>query len=133
MVKLNIIEQANRELVRSRPLVAVFVGAAQGTGEYALRELAKTHGTAGKGVHVYLLARNEERAGKILRECKQVCPSGQFRHVKTGDLSLLRDVDAACLELEKALKGDGPGKDVLNIDILCLTQSISRFGPPTCK
>ncbi|KAK4553283.1 hypothetical protein LTR86_009583 [Recurvomyces mirabilis] len=131
MVKLEIVEQANRALVQSRPLVAVFVGAAQGTGEYALRELAKTHGVEGKGLHAYLVARNEERAEKILRECRDVCPNGHFRFVKAGDLSLLRDVDAACRPLETALKEENSGGRAPNIDILCLTHSISRFGPLT--
>ncbi|KAK3669965.1 hypothetical protein LTR78_010137 [Recurvomyces mirabilis] len=131
MIKLEIVEQANRALVQSRPLVAVFVGAAQGTGEYALRELAKTHGVDGKGLNAYLVARNEERAEKILGQCRDVCPNGHFHYVKAGDLSLLRDVDAVCTRLETAFKEDRPGGNAPNIDILCLTHIISRFGPPT--
>ena len=133
MVKLEIVEQTNRALVRSRSLVAVFVGAAQGTGEYALRELSKIHGTEGKGLRAFLVARNEGLAETILRDCKEVCPNGHFRYVKAGDLSLLRDVDAVCELLGTALREDMPGSDTPHIDILCLTQSISRFGPPTCE
>ena len=123
MVRLDIVRKSNAGFIQSHPLVAVFVGGTSGIGEFTLRALAKTHGRQGKGLRAYIVGRNTAAAEKIIADCTGVCPSGQFRFVKAGDLSILKDVDRVCAEVteleEKECAASG-GK--ARIDILVMSQ-----------
>lgn len=133
MVKLDVVKSANQSLAHSQPLVAVFVGATQGIGDYTLRALARNHGSSGKGLRVYLLGRREDRANAIFEDCRKLCPSGEFIFVSAPDLTLLSDVDSGTKKLsameERAPFKGGPPK----IDMLFMTQGFVRFGDPECK
>jgi NAD(P)-dependent dehydrogenase (short-subunit alcohol dehydrogenase family) len=123
MIPLNIIRAHNAAIVKSTPLVAVCIGGTDGIGECAVRALATTHGTTGKGLRVYIVGRNEAKADKIRAECSEACPPGQFKFVKANDLSLIKDVDRVCAEIVEAEK-DAAAKagQVAKVDLLVLTQ-----------
>jgi NAD(P)-dependent dehydrogenase (short-subunit alcohol dehydrogenase family) len=128
MVKLEAVQQANKALVRSQPLVAVFVGATSGIGEYTVKALARTHGTYGKGLRVYLVGRNEKQAKAIIDECLKLCPEQEFYFVAATDLSLLRNVDQVSASLEQQEKEKAAAKgQIARIDILVMTQAYLRF------
>ena len=126
MVQLEAARAANADLVKSKPLVAVFFGGTAGIGERAVRSLATTHGSAGKGLRVYVVGRSQTAADKIIADCREACPAGQFNFVQATDLSLLKDVDRVCGEITRAEekfaveKSDGPAR----IDFLVLTQGM---------
>ncbi|KAK3671275.1 hypothetical protein LTR78_008910 [Recurvomyces mirabilis] len=131
MAPLPIVRSTNIKNLTSRPITAVFISATSGIGEATLRQLCKAHGKNGRGLRIYLVARNESVAELILDECRQDCPNGDFRFVKVGDLTLLRDVDAACESLIKMERGSGGLGDVEGrIDLLVLTQGFVRFEDP---
>ena len=122
MVQLDLVRASISSLVKSRPLVAVFVGGTSGIGEFTIQALATTHGVDGKGLRVYIVGRNISAAVKTIAECYGICPGGEFVFVKANDLSLLGDVDRVCseiIELEDKNKADG---EVARIDILVMSQ-----------
>ncbi len=126
MARLDVVYSCNAALVRSQPLVAVFVGGAAGIGSYAVQALA-AHAKDGKGLRLYIVGRNKAAAKKITSDCLEVCPTGQFRFVHTDDLALLKNVDRACTEIiksEQELSGtdENPG-----IDLLVMTQAYLAF------
>ena len=123
MVRLDIVRKSNAGLIESHPLVAVFVGGTSGIGEFTLRALAKTHGRQGKGLRAYIVGRNAAAAEEIIANCTGLCPSGQFRFVKAGDLSLLKDVDRVCAEVtELEEKESAASSKKARIDILVMSQ-----------
>ncbi|TKA83744.1 hypothetical protein B0A55_00081 [Friedmanniomyces simplex] len=128
MVQLSAVESANITLVQLRPLVAVFVGATSGIGEYTLLALARAHGENGKGLRVYLVGRNATSAKSIIAECQRLCPSGDFRFVQVDTLTLLRDTDECCKRITKMETADPFGGGEPRIDILCMSQGFVRFG-----
>ncbi|KAI9717646.1 MAG: hypothetical protein M1812_004591 [Candelaria pacifica] len=122
MVQLEVVRSANATLVKSQPLVAVFVGGTSGIGEFTIRALAATHGKEGKGLRLYIVGRNSSAAEKTISECKSVCPEGDFRFVKANDLALLNDVDRVCdeiIRIEEGIKADGGSA---RVDLLNLSQ-----------
>ena len=128
MVRLDVVRSCNATLVKIQPLVAVFVGGTSGIGEYAVRALAATHASNGKGLRLYIVGRNEDAAKSITSDCLKLCPTGQFRFVRANDLSLLKDVDRVCVELmqaeEKEAKTTG---EMGRIDLLVMTQGYLAF------
>ncbi|KAK3111327.1 hypothetical protein LTR53_013550 [Teratosphaeriaceae sp. CCFEE 6253] len=128
MVQLSIVRAANRLLAQDRPLVAVFVGATSGIGEYTLLALARTHGDTGKGLRVYLVGRSAGAAKKITLECQTLCPSGDFRFVQVKNLTLLHEADACCKQIIKLEEGDPFDGSSARVDILCMSQGYLRFG-----
>ncbi|KAL9111767.1 MAG: hypothetical protein Q9227_003826 [Pyrenula ochraceoflavens] len=128
MVDLNIVRSRNAQLLQSRqPFVAVFVGGTAGIGEYSVRSLAFNYAKYGtdKGLRVYVVGRNANAAEKILSDCREICPSGNFRFVKAENLSLLRDVDRVCAEIidHEKHREDGTGR----VDFLVETQGYLSF------
>ena len=123
MVQIDLVRASVSNLVKSRPLVAVFVGGTSGIGEFTIQALATTHGSDdGKGIRAYIVGRNAAAAEKTIAECRRTCPSGEFIFVKAKDLSLLADADRVCTEiikLEEKNKADG---EVPRIDILVMSQ-----------
>jgi hypothetical protein len=126
MVELKEVHNANAALVQTQPLVAVFFGGTSGIGNPSLRALTVAeaqHG--GKGLRLYIVARNATVAGNIIAECRGLYPQGQFKFVKIDDLSLLRNVDKACTEvIQHEEKEQNP-----RIDYLMMSQGGSIFGP----
>lgn len=123
MVQLSKVHEINASLVQ-RPLVAVIAGGTSGIGEYILHALTRAHGSGGKGLRVYIVGRNTQKGEERVAESRQRCPDGDFRFVR-ADLSLLREVDAACSDIlaQEAKEENG------RIDMLYMTQGEVRFGP----
>ncbi|KAK5174384.1 uncharacterized protein LTR77_001464 [Saxophila tyrrhenica] len=128
MVRLETARAANDRLVSKHPLVAVFVGATTGIGEYSLRCLAETasKATQGRGLRIYLVGRNATAADKILGDCRKLCPEGEFQFVKGGNLALMQDVDAACEDIEKR-ESAKPGA---RVDTLVQSQAVLKLEGP---
>ncbi|KAL8785860.1 MAG: hypothetical protein Q9195_008455 [Heterodermia aff. obscurata] len=118
MVQNDLVRASISNLVKSRPLVAVFVGGTSGIGEFTIQVLASAHGRDGKGLRVYIVGRNAAAAEKTIAECRTTCPGGEFIFVKANDLSLLGDVDRVCAEIieleeKKKTNGEEPRIDIL--------------------
>jgi hypothetical protein len=127
MVKLDVVRSANTALVQSQPLVAVFFGGTGGIGSYTLRALATAEAqNGGKGVRAYVVGRKAESAERILSECRDICPQGQFKFVQAGDLSLIQGVDQVCAEILELEEKEGQDA---RIDYLMLSQGGSIFLP----
>ncbi|KAJ9603606.1 hypothetical protein H2200_011792 [Cladophialophora chaetospira] len=103
MVKLEAVRASNSSLVQRQPLVAVFFGGTGGIGSYTIRELASAEAkNGGKGLRAYVIGRNAKSAEEIIADCRRICPKGEFRFIKAGDLSLIKEVDRLCEEVKKA-------------------------------
>ncbi|GAB7344741.1 hypothetical protein MBLNU457_3211t1 [Dothideomycetes sp. NU457] len=122
MVQLSTVHAINTSLIQ-QPLVAVIAGGTSGIGEYILQALVRAHNSGGKGVRVYIVGRNAQKGEERIKECRQLCPDGDFRFVK-ADLSLLREVDVACSEIlaQEAKEKNG------RVDMLYMTQGEVKFG-----
>lgn len=103
MVALDTVRAANAALVRNRdwPFVAVFAGATNGIGQYALEALVKTEAEAyssgeSKGLRIYIIGRNQSKAQTIISKCQAISSHGNFTFVKAANLGILQDVDTAC-------------------------------------
>lgn len=129
MVKLYVVRAANAALIKTQPLVAVFVGGTSGICEYTLRALAATHADVGKGLRVYIVGRNASAAGAIISDCLHICPTGQFRFVQAKDLALLRDVDRVCSDIIKNEESEGTNGGNPRVDLLVMSQACAIFGP----
>lgn len=125
MVKLASATAANLAFVRQQPLTAVFVGATNGIGEYTMRALCKTHGHDGPGLRIILLGRNTTAAQRIKIECMAVCPNAVFHFIAAGDISLLRNVDKACKQVQMVLE---ESNDTPRVDMLVMCQGEVNFG-----
>lgn len=103
MVTYTDVKSSNDTLSSSLPegLVAIFVGATSGIGEYTLKEFAKH----AKSPRVYFIGRSKESGARIQQECTELNPRGTFIYI-SKDTSLLKNVDDLCQELkakEKAI------------------------------
>ncbi|OCK83781.1 NAD(P)-binding protein [Lepidopterella palustris CBS 459.81] len=96
MVSLQAVRANNSALKELGPgLVAVFVGGTSGIGESTAREFARNTDSP----RVYLVGRNQAEATRITQELQKLNPEGKFHFIKS-DLSLLRNVDVACKEIQ---------------------------------
>lgn len=97
MVSLEAIRESNARIASDVPagLVAVFVGATSGIGEAALRQLVKR----ARAPRVYFLGRRESEGKRIQAELEEINPKGEYHYLKY-DVSLLKNVDEACLYLQ---------------------------------
>ncbi|MCJ1380168.1 hypothetical protein MMC17_003271 [Xylographa soralifera] len=123
MVKIDVVRSCNSTLVKTQPLVAVFVGGTAGIGENTIRALATTHSDQGKGLRLYIVGRNADAAKKIISECVHVCPVGQFRFVQAGDLSLLKDVDRVCSEITRMEEDESANGGNARVDLLVMSHA----------
>lgn len=80
-------------------LVCVFVGGTDGIGESTVRELFKRT-TAPRA---YVLARSIDKGTELCRELMESSPGSEAIFLKI-DISLLRDVDAICAEIQRREK-----------------------------
>ncbi|CAG7938658.1 unnamed protein product [Penicillium olsonii] len=97
MVSLTDVQASNANIATALPagLVAVFVGATNGIGEATVKEFARsTHSP-----HAYLVGRSQEAAARIIAECRQLNPVGEFIFIQ-ADVSLMRNVDEVCHEIK---------------------------------
>ncbi|KAK5696136.1 hypothetical protein LTR97_008556 [Elasticomyces elasticus] len=91
-------------------LVAVFVGATSGIGEYTLGALAK-HAVKPR---IYFIGRSQEAATRIVADCRGANPEAELIFLKS-DVSLTRNVDEVCREIA--------GKEK-TINLICLSQGV---------
>lgn len=96
MVTLSVTVASNSRISSDLPagLVAVFVGATSGIGEYALKEFAQQ----AKSPKIYFVGRSEVAATRIIAESKDLNPAGQYTFIES-DVSLLKNVDTVCQEI----------------------------------
>ncbi|MCJ1398810.1 hypothetical protein MMC11_002011 [Xylographa trunciseda] len=123
MVQLDIVRSCNSTLIKSQPLVAVFVGGTSGIGENAIRALAAAHSDQGRGLRLYIVGRNADAAKNIIADCVRVCSVGQFRFVKAEDLSLLKDVDHVCSEITRIEEEENTNGGSAKVDLLVMSQA----------
>lgn len=126
MVRLDTVERSNVALVASQPLTAVFFGGTGGVGHYTLRALASAEFNGGKGLRAYIVGRNAPAAEEIIAECRGIYPRGQFKFIKTEDLSLIHEVDRVCAKIIQIEENEGQDA---RIDYLMLSQGGSIFLP----
>ena len=114
MVLLNDVQASNDQVASTLPgLIAVFVGATSGIGEYTLKEFARH----ARRPRVYLVGRSQEAADRIIAECQKLCSEGTFTFIKE-DVSLLRGTDEVCKKIKSQEKA---------INVLCLSQGTLIF------
>ncbi|OBT45008.1 hypothetical protein VE00_04095 [Pseudogymnoascus sp. WSF 3629] len=96
MVTLSAVAASNSRISTALPagLVAVFVGATSGIGEYALKEFAQQ----AKDPKIYLVGRSEDAANRIIAESRDLNHTGQYTFIKS-DISLLKNVDNVCQQI----------------------------------
>ncbi|KAH8659939.1 putative short-chain dehydrogenases/reductase [Xylariales sp. PMI_506] len=96
MVALATIRESNSKIATSLPagMVAVFVGATGGIGEYTLKEFAQQT----KSPRVYLVGRSQDAADRIVAECSKLNPDGQYTFIQS-DISLLKNVNSVCQQI----------------------------------
>lgn len=99
MVSLKAVQASNAGLRALPNITALFVGGTSGIGQSTLRQLARN----AEKPTAYIVGRNESKAGPFLAELRQLNPKGQFNFIE-ADVSLIRNVDAACEEVLKQEK-----------------------------
>ena len=129
MVQLDIVRSSVSTLVKSQPLVAVFVGGTSGIGEYTVKALAAKCSDSRQGLHVYIVGRNTEAAKKTISECSRLCQRGKFDFVQAKDLALLKDVDRVCAEITSLEEKETPAGGDARVDLLVMSQAFLSFEP----
>ncbi|MCJ1380440.1 hypothetical protein MMC17_003543 [Xylographa soralifera] len=116
MVSLTDVQASNSSIASSLPagLVAVFVGATSGIGEYTLLQFAKH----ARQPRVYFVGRSQEAGDRIAAKCKSLNADGQYTFSK-ADTSLLSNVDAVC----RAIKSKETA-----VNLLFLTTGTLKLG-----
>lgn len=101
MIPLTAIQSSNSRIATTYPsgLVAVFVGATAGIGEYSLVEFARS---APKS-RIYFVGRSDASGARIKAECDKLNPEGSCTFIK-ADVSLMKNVDEVCKELKSKEK-----------------------------
>ncbi|MCJ1420982.1 hypothetical protein MMC32_007344 [Xylographa parallela] len=121
MVSLTDVQASNSSIASSLPagLVAVFVGATSGIGEYTLLQFAKY----ARQPRVYFVGRSQEAGDRIAAACKALNPDGQYTFIK-ADTSLLSNVDAVCRDIKS--------KETV-VNLLFLTTGTLQLGAKTAE
>ncbi|TGO80026.1 hypothetical protein BPOR_1831g00010 [Botrytis porri] len=131
MVPLPEIQTQTSHFLRTHPapLIAVFVGGTSGIGTHTVLALASDHAkNSTQPLLIFIVGRNKDAATRIIAECRELCPHGDFRFVQARDLSLLRDVDRVCEEIRGKLDGREKEKgEKGQIDLLVMTQGVLTF------
>jgi NADP-dependent 3-hydroxy acid dehydrogenase YdfG len=96
MFALSDVEASNSQLSTSLPagLVAVFVRATSGIGEYTMKAFAQRTDSP----KIYVVGRSQDAANRILAECKELNPRGQYTFIRS-DVALLKNVDDVCQQI----------------------------------
>ena len=118
MVALSAVQSSNSLISSSLPpyLVAVFVGATSGIGLYTLKAFAKY----ARQPRVYFIGRSQATGDRIVAECKDLNPEGDFIFVRV-DVSLIRNVDEACVDIKRKEKN-------VNLLVMCQGTLVGRTG-----
>lgn len=96
MVRMEDIQASNSHLASALPgLIAVFVGATSGIGQFTLKKFAQ-HARAPR---VYFIGRSQEAGDRIAAECTALNVEGTFIFIK-ADTSLLQNVDTVCRDIK---------------------------------
>lgn len=90
--------QIPASLVPNDPFRAVFIGATNGIGEAALKQLVKDC-SEGVKVKAYFVGRNKEAGDRIVKECRELHPSAEIIFMK-ADVSLIKVVDKLCEDIK---------------------------------
>ncbi|KAF9891583.1 hypothetical protein FE257_003594 [Aspergillus nanangensis] len=119
MVTLSHVQSSNAQIATTLPpgLVAVFVGATNGIGEYSLKEFARH----AKKPRVYFVGRSQEAGDRIAGECRELNSEGEFIFIK-ADVSLLKNVDDVCRQLQRKEK-------TINLLFLTCGSALAHVGP----
>lgn len=98
MVSLKDVLASNAQITTTLPkqLVAIFAGATSGIGESTLKTFVKYAAEP----RIYLFARNSASAKRVIAQCRQVNPRGEYIFIK-ADLSLIKETDRACEEVKQ--------------------------------
>ncbi|KAI9372254.1 hypothetical protein BJX61DRAFT_508044 [Aspergillus egyptiacus] len=99
MVSLKTVQASNARLRALGNITALFVGGTSGIGQSTLRQLAR-HADSPTA---YIIGRNEARARPLLSELQQLNHQGRFHFIE-ADVSLVRNVDAACRQIRQQQK-----------------------------
>ena len=123
MVSISQVQASNALFSSTFPsrLVALFVGGTSGIGEITLKKFAKYSHQP----RAYFVGRSQNAADRIVAECKELNPTGEYTFIK-ADVSLLRVVDQVCKEIRAQEK---------SLNILFLSQGVmsmdrSGMSPP---
>jgi short-subunit dehydrogenase len=97
MVALLEVIKSNERIAKTFPdgLVAVFIGATNGVGEYTVKAFARYTASP----RVYIVGRAQEAADRIIAECQQLNSGGKFEFIQ-ADISLLKNIDAVCRKIK---------------------------------
>ena len=100
MVKLKSVKESNANLKSTvSGQVALFVGATSGIAGHTLTEYARYLDRP----KVYIVGRNDAKLSNIIRDLEGINPGGSYVPIKS-EISLLKNVDAACEELKRKEK-----------------------------
>ena len=101
MVTLKAVQESNAAL-RSTVTgqVALFVGATSGIALSTLTEYTR-HSNRPK---IYIVGRSDTKLSNLIRELERINPQGSYVPIK-AEVSLLKNVDAACEEYKRMEKG----------------------------
>jgi NADP-dependent 3-hydroxy acid dehydrogenase YdfG len=101
MVTFSDVLKSNAKIPSGLPkrLVAVFAGATSGIGEATLKLLSKY----AVEPRIYLIARNQTSAERVIADCRQINPQGEYMFVQ-ADLSSIRETDRACEHIKSKEK-----------------------------
>jgi NADP-dependent 3-hydroxy acid dehydrogenase YdfG len=101
MVNFSDVLASNARIPSALPkrFVAVFAGATSGIGEATLKSLLKY----AVEPRIYLIARNQTSAERVIAECQQLNPRGEYIFVQ-ADLSSIRETDRACEHIKSREK-----------------------------
>ncbi|EPE30048.1 NAD(P)-binding Rossmann-fold containing protein [Glarea lozoyensis ATCC 20868] len=97
MVHLHSMEKSNSTLAESLPakMVAVFVGATSGIGEYAMKAFAQQTIQP----KIYFVGRSQTAADRIIAEATQLNSSGEYIFIKSN-VALLKNVEEVCRQIK---------------------------------
>ncbi|PSR87122.1 putative short-chain dehydrogenases/reductase [Coniella lustricola] len=96
MPELSVIQESNSRISARLPpgLVAVFVGATSGIGEYALKAFVRNT----KSPRVYFIGRSRPAADKIVTDLKNLNPEGTYNFIQS-DVALLKNVNTVSQQI----------------------------------
>jgi len=133
MPNLQTIREGIKELPKGPPLVVALTGATTGIGSYVARALARAFAANGDKLRVYIVGRNAERAGELLRYGRETSAGSEWRFVTVSDLALMSEVDRVSKEIirleEEAPFAGGPAR----LDVLYMGQALSPLQPSNRK
>ena len=121
MVSLKAVEQSNADFkANASGQVTFFVGATSGIAMNTLLQYAR----CANAPKVYLVGRSDAQLSPVVKELEKINPQGSYKAIK-AEISLLRNVDAACDEFKKHEKK-------LDLLFICLGYlKVTRVGAST--